>query len=335
MPVTVIVGPVGEEATRLTFDGTQRIVFGRGASCDVRLPDTSVSHRHAYLCADGGVFLLFDEGSTNGTHVGGVAIGSRTSRVVRSGDIVRMGRVTVQLRMDGTPVTRDAGTSTRDMALFFVSRALEAAGKDIGIGVRVVEGRDQGSVMHLKEEGWEYLVGRGAECDLVLQDADASRQHVGVRRNGQNVCVKDLHSKNGTWMGSVRLDGEQDIEWQSPIMLRVGRTVLALERPVHDALALLEAAPDEPLHALDDVGSETSQPPIGDGPPGERAPDVTSLASETVAAAPIAVIPGAASPARAPAARPGRWSLFDILVVLASLTVLALSLLGLVWLLRS
>lgn len=335
MPVTVIVGSAGEDRARLAFDGTQRIVFGRGANCDVRLPDTSVSHRHAYLCADGGVFLLVDEGSTNGTHVGGVQIGPRTSRVVRSGDVVRMGRVTVELRMDGAPVTRDAGALTRDIALSLVSRALEAAGMDTSIGVRVVEGPDQGQRMHLREEDREYLIGRAADCDLVVVDTDASRRHVRVRRNGETICVRDLHSKNGAWLGSARVDSEEDVEWRSPTMLRMGRTVLALERPVHDALAQLEEAPDERLFEGDPLGPEASQSGAADGAARERSPATASLPNEPAAVVPIAVIPVASSPARAEAARWWRWSLFDVFVVLVSLTVLTLSLVVLVWLLRS
>jgi pSer/pThr/pTyr-binding forkhead associated (FHA) protein len=75
MPITLLVRSADSAATdapRLTFDGVQRVVIGRGQSCDLRLPDPSVSHRHATLESRGGDFVLIDEGSTNGTHVGAV-----------------------------------------------------------------------------------------------------------------------------------------------------------------------------------------------------------------------------------------------------------------------
>src|SRR5580698_1494833 len=159
MPITVIV-LAAESDSRLTFDGTQRVVIGRGSSCDVRLPDASVSSRHASLRAQGKDFVLSDEGSTNGTFVGDVRVAARTSRVVRSGDAVRLGRVWIELTLDQSPVTRDVGAATRDMALALVSQALAAMGVDPTATLRVVEGRDQGVTLALAEEGRVYTLGR-------------------------------------------------------------------------------------------------------------------------------------------------------------------------------
>jgi len=333
MPVTVIVCPQGEDATRLTFDGTQRIVFGRGAGCDVRLPDPSVSHRHAYLCSDGGEFLLFDEASTNGTHVGGVRIAPRASRVVRSGDVVRLGRVTLELCMDGAPVTRDVAASTRELALSLVARALEAAGEDTTAAVRVVEGADRGRSVRLREEGRDYIVGRGVECDLVVGDTDASRQHVSVRRDGDHVSVRDLNSKNGTWLGSACVMSDEVSAWRSSTMLRIGRTVLALEQPVQDALARIEGVADEFIKNVDESGHETIPSGVSEGLLLSGTGPTSPALAEAASPAPVAAIPNRASRGRV--AQGVRWSAFDVLVVIAALAVLALSLVGLAWLLRS
>src|SRR5579859_3249222 len=107
MPITVLVRSAAGDETRLTFDGTQRVAIGRGPGCDVRLPHPTVSHRHASLRAQGSEFLVVDEGSTNGTFVGGVRIAARTSRIVRSGDRVQIGAVWIELRVDQGAVTRD------------------------------------------------------------------------------------------------------------------------------------------------------------------------------------------------------------------------------------
>src|SRR5277367_1910989 len=50
----------------LTLDAP-RLVLGRGEGCDVRLPDPSVSHRHASIRQRGGEHVLLDENSANGT----------------------------------------------------------------------------------------------------------------------------------------------------------------------------------------------------------------------------------------------------------------------------
>ena len=247
MPLTVVVRSGSSEPARLTFDGTQRIVLGRGSGCDVRLPDPSVSLRHASLRAQGADFVVMDEGSVNGTFVGGVRVASRTSRLVRPGDLIRLGRVWVELQVDHGPVTRDLALATRDLALALVAEAMDAMGTDRTTRLRVVEGRDQGAALDLTEEGRLYTVGRGAECDLPLADPDVSREHAHVVRRGPTVLVRDHGAKHGTWLGGMRLAPERDVVWKSSQVMQLARTVVALDEPVGDALALIEAAPDEAL----------------------------------------------------------------------------------------
>jgi len=328
MPLTVIVRAAA--GARMTFDATQRVVIGRGAGSDVRLPDPSVSLRHATLRAQGSDFIVFDEGSTNGTFVGAVRIAPRTSRIVRSGDLVRVGRIWLELRIDQGPVTRDVAAATRDLALALVSQAMGARGDDLTLKVHVVEGRDQGTTLALAEEGTWRVVGRGPDCDLSLADADVSREHVRLARQATSVVVRDLGTKNGTWIGDARVPADRDVVWKPAHMVKLGRTVLALEEPLGEALANIEAAPDEAMGPGDvvappppaDPGQTDSPPSAGGGldpPPGGPEVDVTAVPGPT------------ATPA--PRRRTG-WSATDVLVMAAALGVLALSLAGLVWLLR-
>jgi pSer/pThr/pTyr-binding forkhead associated (FHA) protein len=326
MPITVILRCGNAEESRLTFDGTQRVVIGRSAGSDVRLPDASVSHRHASLRANGADFILVDEGSTNGTFVGGVRIAPRTSRLVRSGDLVRVGRVWLELRIEQHPVTRDLAMATRDLALFLVSRAMARAGDDRIARLRVVEGIDQEAVLRLEADGHEYLLGRAAHCDLPLSDTDASREHVRVVRRDLEVIVRDLGAKNGTWIAETRLVEGRDTVWRPAQMMRIGRTVVALEEPVNAALAEIESAPDELFGPEDATGAGVNDPPQSAAIP-QRMPTNEHPATH--------VDPRNAKREPGPASRLRRWSVIDVIVMAAALGVLALSLAGLVWLLRS
>jgi pSer/pThr/pTyr-binding forkhead associated (FHA) protein len=326
MPITVIVRVTSRrdatEETRLTFDGTQRVVIGRGAGSDVRLPEPSVSHRHASLRAQGSEFALVDEGSTNGTYVGDVRIAPRTSRVVRNGDRVRVGRIWLELRIDQSPATRDVAAATRDLALALVSQVMAAVGTDPTPRVRVVEGRDQGQTLPLTEDGRVYVVGRAPQCELSLDDSDASREHIHVTRRGGVVHLRDLGAKNGSFLGEARIPDDREIPWRGASVVRIGRTVLALDEPVSQALAVLERAPDEP------IGTDEASAPVEPAPEAPPAPS-------SPAAAPVAAAPGNEPPKAATARRTrGRWSIADRVVMVAAVTVLALSLAGLVWLLR-
>lgn len=71
-------------------------VIGRDASCDIVLPTTFVSRRHARLLAsaDGGLDIV-DEGSTNGTLVNGRRVNG--VRRLASGDSVAIGDVVLEV----------------------------------------------------------------------------------------------------------------------------------------------------------------------------------------------------------------------------------------------
>jgi pSer/pThr/pTyr-binding forkhead associated (FHA) protein len=319
MAITVVVRMATGDDARLTFDGLQSIVIGRGASCDVRLPDASVSHRHASLRMQSADLVLVDEGSSNGTFVGGVRVAPRTSRVVRSGDTVRLGRMWIEVRIDRSPVTRDAAVATRNLALSLIAASLDAEGRDQTTTVQVVEGPDQGAVLALTEEERPYSVGRAATCDLPLADGDASREHARIVRRGMTVLLRDLGAKNGTWLGDSRVAELAEVTWRTTQMVRIGRTVLALREPVGDALASIEQAPDEAMAA-----EEPMAPAPGPLPPSVPPP------VEATSAAPVGPVPQAALPR----ARRGAWSVIDLTVMAAAVAVLALSIAGLVWLLR-
>lgn len=55
--------------------------------------------------------------------------------------------------------------------------------------------------------GASVVLGRHAECDLVLADDQASRQHARVEKSGGAYVVVDLGSTNGTFLNGIRLDG--------------------------------------------------------------------------------------------------------------------------------
>jgi hypothetical protein len=310
--------PGAGEAPRLTLDGA-RIVIGRSASSDVRLPDPSVSHRHAIIQAKGGEYSILDDGSTNGTWIAGVRLAHRAPRILRSGDRVRIGRVWLEVRLDQGPVTADLPAATRDIALALVARAMREQGDRAYPTIHVVEGPDAGATLALEEEGRVYRAGRGEACDLPLADPDASREHVQIVRRGAAVVVRDLGSRNGAALGDSALSSSRDVPWRSAVTMRVGVNVLALEEPVSSALGDLEACDDEPM----------SQEELAE-PAATAAPALPRSAREI---SPSRAPPPEPLPPRS-APRKSAVSSTDAGVVLAALVILALSAAGLFWLLR-
>jgi pSer/pThr/pTyr-binding forkhead associated (FHA) protein/tetratricopeptide (TPR) repeat protein len=64
----------------------------------------------------------------------------------------------------------------------------------------------------------EVSIGRGKDCDIVLNDKKASRKNSLIRRAGLNFVVKDLGSANGTFVNGVKVD-EQELSGDDVIKI--------------------------------------------------------------------------------------------------------------------
>ncbi len=327
MALTVVVRS-GDPAAppSITFDAP-RIVIGRGEGCEVRLPDPSVSHRHASIRQRGTEYIVVDEGSTNGTFVGPVKLSPQAPRVLRSGDLIRIGRIWLEARIEHVVPTQNQPVATREMALALVSDALAAEGESAAVKVRVVEGPDAGREMLVAEFERGHVIGRGQNVELSVDDEDASRRHVEVIRRGKQLLVRDLGSKNGSRIGESELPSGKEKVWPRGESLFVGKNRFEYEDPVLDALEELERAADDCMR--DD---ESVDPPDAESTPApaeEDNPDLDAAPAESRREAPIAAIPERRRPREK---RKGGWNTTDVLVALLALLVLALSVLGLWWL---
>lgn len=54
----------------------------------------------------------------------------------------------------------------------------------------------------------ERLLGRGPECDVIVEDRSVSRAHALITI-ASTVTVRDLDSKNGTWVNGMRIGSER------------------------------------------------------------------------------------------------------------------------------
>src|SRR5262245_18433826 len=308
----------------ITFDAP-RIVVGRGEGSEVRLPDPSVSHRHASIRQRGTEYVIVDEGSTNGTFVGGVRLSPHAPRVVGHGELVRDGRVWHELEMEQALATVNPQATTREIALRLVESALAAQGETLSARIVVKNDADQGKELGVSDFEKVYVICRAPESDLPITDKDASRRHVEILRRGDGVAVRDLCSKNGTELGKKTLESGKETAWPAGATLRIGDTELALEDPLMIALAELEASADETMRP-----DEVVEAPVG----GEREREPDAVARAPAGAAPIADAPKATT-GRSQRPKDRGLRTGDIVVALLALVVLALSLLGLAWVLRA
>jgi pSer/pThr/pTyr-binding forkhead associated (FHA) protein len=325
MAVTIVVlsgGEAGSADLSLTLDAP-RIVVGRGEGCDVRLPDTSVSHRHASIRQRGGEHVILDENSQNGTFLDRVRLPPQTPRALRSGERVRVGRVWLELRFEPAMVKGSTAAAAKELALALVERGLRTQDEEAGPRITVLEGSDAGATLVLADAGRSYVIGRQASADIKLDDELCARQHARVSRRGDALAVQDCGSPGGTFLDGERLS-TREVTWKVGQVLEIGHARLAFEYPAADALAELERSPDERMPD----GEPSSEPPAAEATAeaGAAAPDATPTPAPTEAME--------RTPApRAAAADPGGWNALDSAVVMVAIGVLVISALGAFWLL--
>src|SRR4051812_3368104 len=83
-------------------------------------------------------------------------------------------------------------------------------------------------------DGSALELGRDLPAAAPLTDDWLSRRHAIVARTGERWTVRDLDSRNGTFVGGARVRGE--IEADGEPVVRIGRTLLLL---LHDVRSFL------------------------------------------------------------------------------------------------
>ncbi|MBS0202172.1 MAG: protein kinase [Planctomycetes bacterium] len=114
----------------------QRILIGRAADCDLQVPDTSVSSRHAELEYDGVCWWITDLKSRNGTNVNGKPVHRRQ---IVEGDVIGIGN-SVRLRFEDVcePGEEKPRQRTRSLSKLVLIAIGLAAITAIGLGLAAI-----------------------------------------------------------------------------------------------------------------------------------------------------------------------------------------------------
>lgn len=325
MPVTLVVRRRGEaDLAPVSFDGP-RVVIGRGASCDLRVPDASVSSRHASIRANGAQWVVVDEGSTNGTKLNGEKLAVQAPRALKTGDQLILGRIELSVKLGAAPPSTQE--QTREIALALVARSLSknesdgsVAASPVRARVEVREGVDHGAAIEL--ETAPKSIGRDPRCALRLTDRGVPPVALDVVLEGSRVRVTQRDPRADARLGERTFESSI---WTDGTVLTLASTKLVLTDPVARALDQSAHGEDEKLSAAPAAPEPAPLPP----PEPEVAADVAPAEPPP---------PEPKKPERPAYDRRKSWRgatlAFEIIALVLALAVLAGSIAGLWWLLR-
>jgi pSer/pThr/pTyr-binding forkhead associated (FHA) protein len=184
-----------------------RITIGRDQSNDIQVPLSTVSRQHCTLTREGNEWYLEDLKSTHGTKHNAKPVGSGGKKLLRDGDTIELIHFVITFHTPQTVSPDYSVEKTEALARKMVDEILQQIGKE-GQQVpylRVMNGPDEGKRFDVGPDVVEAVIGRGADCDFHVNDANISRRHAIVRRDWNEITIEDAGSKNGVLLNDKKL----------------------------------------------------------------------------------------------------------------------------------
>lgn len=210
-----LVLPGGQEKQFLLSKSSATL--GRSTTSDVVIPDVEVSRQHARLVCDESGCQLTDLRSVNGTFVNG----RRIERAeISPTDVISLGNCTLRyhpVRVDGViaPAGDKAKITTGSLLMILADTQTPRLAVYF-----------EGRTWEIPLEKDAVVIGRDPEADVRILHGQVSREHARIERVGNHFVLRDLHSRNGTWIGLRRIE---EYTLQTGDMFRIGEALLVFK----------------------------------------------------------------------------------------------------------
>jgi pSer/pThr/pTyr-binding forkhead associated (FHA) protein len=119
---------------------------------------------------------------------------------------------------------------------------------------------EQDEPRHFELNDGVTFIGRSALNDVRINDNYVSREHVLLRKLGDRVLVRDLGSRNGTFLNGIPIRPGTEVEAKEGASIVIGMSVICLgEKGSKEALALVSSInPSNKYDATDVLVSKES-----------------------------------------------------------------------------
>ncbi len=205
------------------------VIFGRQQNCDVMLESASISRRHAKLTLNKELVEIEDLGSGNGTLVNQVKIPTKEKVPLKPEDNVRIEEyeIKIQLALE-KPVAEEMtepapnrkplpsspspnlnpseNTDPDILEIKMIKKVLGALDHEKLPSLTVVSEPFKNKKVIFEEDIKKLIIGREAGCHLSLDSSVVSRQHAFIALKWGGYVIKDMDSKNGTFVNGERIE---------------------------------------------------------------------------------------------------------------------------------
>jgi len=190
------------------------ISFGRDAGCDVVIPSSEVSRRHAEI-APGDVGYVLSDTSTNGIFVNGQRVDAM--QVLGRGDVVRIGTEEFRFYADQASASPKVEVAADPAAASAPTPAVAAPFPRQALATLEVVGTSPMKGQTFSIASVLAHVGRGPHNDIVIVEESVSDSHAKLQRREGMWYVTDLGSTNGTYIGGRRIAAEEKLATDADI----------------------------------------------------------------------------------------------------------------------
>jgi pSer/pThr/pTyr-binding forkhead associated (FHA) protein len=234
-----------------------RIVLGRAASADVRIPSPTVSESHASVQLRGSDWVLMDLGSRNGTKHNGQRLLPERTRKLQDGDLLELGNYVLSFHTGVVMTEPMSAERTAELARRLWREAQSARGVQLdGPQLRVINGGRAGERLEIPPAPSRLHIGNHEGCQLTLPDTVLSRDTIEVVHDLEGVIIRTVSGDALIQLSGYRYKSRRLRDRDE---LQIGTTRLVFEEPAQNEIDALKGAPDQPL-PLSQPPRETKSP---------------------------------------------------------------------------
>ena len=207
MPILTITDPDNDTPSTHQCDSTP-ITIGRTEQCTITLDNRAISREHAHIIEDNNNYFISDLKSGNGTYLNGLKLDANDTYLIKNGDHIQIDIFDLYFYLSEQSMNHHISeeiTGNDILEVKLLKKVLGSLEKDSCPSVEVLNGKFAGQKFCFNDDMQEIIIGRDPDNTFTVNEHVISRNHVRISRSWGAINIRDLDSKNGTFINNRRI----------------------------------------------------------------------------------------------------------------------------------